>query len=76
MDGSVLFNITLNTFYWAYGKVRVETHADNTTCKEEDGSVLFNITLNTFYWAYGKVRVETHADNTTCKQKDGWKCLI
>ena len=58
MQGNVLFNDTLNTFYlWLYGWKKMfylMTHSVHFIYGYMQGNVLFNDTLNTFYlWLYG-----------------------
>ena len=49
MEGNVLFNDALNTFYLRLNGVRhmVKDHSDSE--RERERNVLFNDTLNTFY---------------------------
>ena len=53
MEGSVLFNDTLNTFYlWLYGRKEVfylTMHSTHFIYAYMEGSVLFNDALNTIY---------------------------
>ena len=78
MEGNVLFNDTLNTFYlWLYGIGHmVKDHSDSESGRKE-GNVLFNDALNTFYlWLYGIGHmVKDHSDSESGR-KEVRKCFI
>ena len=91
MDGNVLFNDTLNTFFiWLYGWMDGNVLFNNALNTFfiwlygwMDGNVLFNDTLNTFlFCGYMDEWMEmfyltTHSTHFyMVKWMDGWKCFI
>ena len=55
-EGKVLFNDTLNTFYFTEGRkgFYLMTHSTHFIYGRKEGKVLFNDALNTFYFTEGR----------------------